>query len=117
MITILTSRNRSTSGTKAAPATGVVSTSGDNTVIAAPGVGFRVIVEGWQWQATADGDQVVLLKIGVIIFDGVVVATKVQGMRSTDVEYVGAENSAVILNLAAAVNGRFFIWYRVEPVD
>lgn len=104
-------------GTKAPPVTGTISQSGSTVVVAAPGNGLRNIVEGWQWQATADGDNQILLKIGAVTFDGVVVATKAQGLRSVDVEYVGAENTAVIIDLATAVAGRYFIWYRVVPVS
>jgi hypothetical protein len=115
MIATQVSKINAVIGTKAAPVTGIISQSGGTVVVASPGDGLRNIVEGWQWQATADGDNTMLLKIGSVVFDGVIVATKAHGLRSVDVEYVGAENTAVIIDLATTVPGRYFIWYRVEP--
>ena len=103
-------------GKRSAPATGTVSSAGNNEIVAAPAATHRHIIEGWQYQSIADGDQTVLLKIGSDIFDGVVTATKPQGKSEPFVEYVGAPGAPIVLNLSAAVTGRYFIWSRIEPV-
>lgn len=81
-------------GQDSAPATAVISSSGDNEVAAAV-TGQVHIIEAWQWQATADGDQTALLKIGDTVFDGIVTATKSQGKIVPMVEYRGAVGDAM----------------------
>ena len=95
------------------------STSGDNTVIASPGAGFRLVISEYKIQNNSTTSTVVLIKKGATIIDRLKCPDEGDGViQSFDYwkELELPANTAFIVNLSNAVE--FFVSgrYRVEVV-
>lgn len=95
------------------------STSGDNTVIASPGAGFRLVISEYKIQNNSTTSTVVLVKKGTTIIDRLKCPDEGDGViQSFDYwkELELPANTAFIVNLSNAVE--FFVSgrYRVEVI-
>lgn len=97
------------------PFSGTVSTSGDNTIIAAPGAGNRLVIDTWDIASAAA--VTVLLKFGATAFmvhpfDGGTDYLRWSG----PVRWVLPENTAFVGNLSDAQSVTYYGLYHVETV-
>jgi hypothetical protein len=99
--------------------TTLFSTSGDNTVIASPGAGFRLVISEYKIQNNSTTSTVVLIKKGATIIDRLKCPDEGDGVIQSFDYWKELElpvNTAFIVNLSNAVE--FFVSgrYRVEAV-
>lgn len=95
------------------------SSSGDNTVISAPGVGQKLFISDYKIQNNTTTNAVAIVKKGATIIDRVKCASEGDGVvrdYDYDKELELPENTAFVVNLSAAIE--FFISgrYRVASV-
>ena len=99
---------------------GTVATSGDNTLITAPGTGLRIVLVSWSWWNESSTDTTAILKstsLGSI--DRYVQTAKGSG-KIVDLgdSYVVklAENEALLLNLSGANSHGYSVRYFIEEI-
>jgi hypothetical protein len=99
-------------------ATGTIATSGDNTIVAAPGSGIRVCLTNILFQQESTTPTVILLKdgstvkkrfFGVLQGDGIPPITYPQGF-----ELKLTANTALILNISSANTVGYSFEYYLE---
>lgn len=100
-------------------ATGTTSTSGDNTIVAAPGAGYRLVVSELACQLETTTATTYIWK------DGVTARRRVRAGADGDGVYLVfalgsqwklAENAALVLNLSGANASGYTVRYRTERI-
>lgn len=98
-------------------AVAVSSTSGPNTAIAAPGAGKRICLVGGQLQNESATDQTALIKHGSTTLYRVNMSAKSYGaLPPSPLFWRLPANTALIVDLAAAVATNYTFWYFTEDV-
>lgn len=118
--TILTTLQDINTPNVATPKAGTVASSGDNTLITAPGAGFRIVLLSWSWwNETATDTTAILKSTSINPIDRYVQTAKGNGKILTlPTNYVVklAENEALVLNLSDANSHGYSLLYYTEAV-
>lgn len=91
------------------PTIAAISSSGNTEVVAASATQRRAIYR-WQGQTTADGAQVLTLKLGSTEKDFVVCNSTADGLRDSEVWYVVEPTVAVNINATTAIAAKVGVW-------
>jgi hypothetical protein len=101
-------------------ATGTVATSGDNTLIAAPGAGQRIVLAQLHLQLEAATSTTILIKHGATVVSRLLFDFKGDGLRENypaGMEVVLPENTAFVVNLSGSNATGWGVRYRVEATS
>lgn len=98
-------------------ATGTKSSSGDNTLVSAPGAGFRLVVKELVVQNESTTATTVVIKNGATSeWRALLDQYRALSMAfQQGEEYRLAANSALVLNLSGANSHGYSVRYRIEP--
>ncbi len=100
-------------------ASGTVATAGNNTVIAAPGVGFQLVIFACSMQNESSTATVMLLRGGSTTFHRVLGQNQGDGellVLPANREFKLGENVACNFNLSGSNQCNYSIYYYVDPV-
>lgn len=98
-------------------ATGTAASSGDNTLIAAPGANVQIVIVGFQLQnESAVTSVTTVLKFGATAKYRALLAAGAFAPSYGKVSWKVGDNTALVLNLSAAVSTGYTIWYYTEAV-
>lgn len=95
-----------------------IAASGDNTIIAAPGAGLRLVIKSLTVQNESGTETTVLIKWGSVVKERKVNEPK-KGFSmyfEAGSEWVLPENTALIVNLSGANDHNYSVSYVVEAV-
>lgn len=99
------------------PKAGQVSTSGDNTLIAAPGAGLRIVLYAWAvWNESTTETLAILKSASIATIDRYLPNTKPVGKQMVlpaGYAIQLAVNEALVLNLNGANAHGYAVYYRV----
>lgn len=100
--------------------TGTTATSGDNTLIAAPGVGLTIVIAGFQLQNESATATTLKLRFGAA--DVYRALCQAQGDGALCIFPPGrnwrvGDNTALVLNLSGANSCGYSLWYYVEATS
>lgn len=95
-----------------------IAASGDNTIIAAPGAGFRLVIKYLSIQNESSTTTTVLVKWGSTVKGRKVLAERVNYSFAFEAgsEWVLPANTALIVNLSGANSHNYEVQYTVEAV-
>lgn len=98
-------------------AVGTAANSGDNTLIAAPGAGQRIVLVGGQLQNESSADTTVLLKYGSTSIYRLNMSAKSYGaLPPAPLYWRLPVNTSLVGNLSGANQIGFVFWYYLETI-
>ncbi len=96
-------------------ATGTAATSGDNTLIAAPGSGKQIVVSGLVIQNESSTSTTAILKFGATSIMRALFASQGDGIvRDVEPAWEVGNNAALVLNLSGANSHGYSIAYWID---
>ena len=96
-------------------ATGTAATSGDNTLIAAPGAGKQIVVSGLVIQNESSTSTTAILKFGATSIMRALFAFQGDGIvRDVEPAWEVGNNAALVLNLSGANSHGYSIAYWID---
>ena len=98
-------------------ATGTISTSGDNTVISAPGVGVKIVITALWVQNESTSSTTIIVKNGATAIARFFAANRgdaLIGLVPTGREWKLSTNTALVVNLSAANSCGYTVVYYTE---
>ncbi len=100
--------------------TGLISTSGDNSIITAPGDNYRICLLSWSWWNTTTTSTTAILKSTTLTVDRYISAISGGGKIfnvPTGFKVDLPTNEPLLINLSGAISHGYFILYFIEEVN
>lgn len=96
---------------------GTAASSGDNTLIAAPGAGRQIVVSGLQIQNESAVSTTVIVKFGATAAIRSILTAQGTGfIRDPEPAFEVGNNNALVLNLSGANSHNYSVFYWIDSV-